>query len=86
MTAHILGRDGQPICPEALERDALSDADFWERVFINLGQPGPDDEGPDEITVSDLGECPVCQERGPCAFDDEGRALVHVEPPEVSGE
>jgi hypothetical protein len=38
-------------------------------------EPGPDDF--DEVT-DQFGSCPECGERGACAYDDEGRPLIHL--------
>lgn len=77
---------GNPLCSEAEYRDSLSDDDFW--VYVLTGQrpddPDPDywdEEVPDDIEMQTMGiaePCPECGERGACAVDAEGRALIHV--------
>lgn len=76
MSLHVVGDDGEPLCPEAAERDALSDTEYWARV---LGY-GPDVEGDEDFvaTVAELTPCPECGSLVACAYDTEGRALMHV--------
>lgn len=78
MTVHIINPDGSYICPEAENRDAMSDGRFWEHVF---GQ-GPEVEyepDADELqAIADLTPCLECGEFGPCAYDLDGRPLVHL--------
>lgn len=72
------------LCPEAAERAAMSDGEFWERVGCNLGcSPGPDYEPdvPDHIQMADLrlsDPCPECGSRGACDYDAEGRPMIHA--------
>lgn len=78
-------RPFRDLCPEADRRDAMDDGEFWDTVAQNiLGNHYPDtddDFDPPEVTAQ-LGPCPECGEMGACAYDDEGRALVHVVPDE----
>jgi len=67
-------------------RDAMTDDEFWAHVAENLAGPLfieaadlMDDEPPSSI---DAGPCPECGEVGACAYDSEGRALIHVTPDE----
>ncbi len=73
------------LCPEAESRAAMSDAEFWEHVL----QPGqladyePDDPDADELSERDIERriatpCPECGQYGACAYDADGRALIHV--------
>lgn len=62
------------LCPEAEERALLTDAEFWEHVF-NIG-PDIDDDFDEHPAV--LTECTECGEFGACAYDDRGRALIHI--------
>ena len=76
----------QSRCPRAAERAAMTDEEFWDDVAANLGYPqGPPDD-PDLVADLDLGlrgpECPVCGELGACAYDAEGRPLIHATDPE----
>lgn len=76
---HLVDGDGQPLCPEAAELDALDDGAFWERVLNGRTDEGPDvDEGEPEREVADLGVCPVCAELGACGYDAEGRPMIHT--------
>ncbi len=73
------------LCPEAEQRDAMTDAEFWEHVL----QPHERaDYEPDEPDDGDIAEwateariatpCPECGQSGACAYDADGRALIHV--------
>lgn len=72
------------LCPEAEYRNGLTDAEFWDYV-LNGRRPddGDDDYGP---TVDgppldgEVGEtaCPECGVYGACAFDIDGRPLIHA--------
>lgn len=71
------------LCPEAERRDAMSDGEFWAWVF-NLAPDTEEELDHDDrrVLVGDLTPCAECGELGPCAYDDHGRALVHVVPEE----
>lgn len=75
------------LCPEADERDAMTDDEFWSHVARNLGMPDPDDQpdwdGPDLNETASMGPCATCGETGACGYDSEGRALIHTTDPEV---
>lgn len=66
------------LCPEADKRDAMTDEEFWAHVF-DAG-PVPDGEFPefDEPVSLDATTCETCGETGACAYDSEGRALIHA--------
>lgn len=40
--------------------------------------PDSDDYGPGEVPLSSLDPCSECGEMGACAWDSEGRPMVHV--------
>lgn len=69
-------------CPEAERRAAMSDGEFWAHV---LGQE-PDPRHDEDAYVPGSGDpelllypCPVCGTAyDACAFDDEGRPLIHA--------
>ena len=75
------------LCPEAEYRASPSDADFWAHVY---GLDGPDRpyDPEDDPNVPDVAEyeletrlanpCPECGQVGACAYDSEGRPLIHV--------
>jgi hypothetical protein len=71
------------LCPEAAMRAAMTDSEFWAHVFPQpdpAGERSPDDQ---EIAEYELNArladpCPECGQRGACAYDTEGRALIHV--------
>jgi hypothetical protein len=70
------------LCPEAEYRDGLSDAEFWDLV-LNGRRPddGDDDYGPDidhEALDPVTTTCAECGVTGACAFDIDGRALIHA--------
>lgn len=67
------------LCPEADQRDAMDDAEFWEHVF---GQPtwDDDDAGPDLDAALNVGVCLECGSSGACGYDAEGRPMIHVVP------
>lgn len=68
------------LCPEADERDAMTDEEFWQRVADNLTGPmwDLDDEGPDLDAAISAPACGVCGSDGACAWDSEGRPLIHA--------
>lgn len=82
MTARVvrdLWADGDPPAPERRlcdDRAGMTDDEFWGSVFP---QPEPFDDGePDLDTVQlDAIPCRECGEVGACAYDSEGRALIH---------
>lgn len=78
MSVHLVDAAGVPLCPEAELRDEMNDGEFWEHVFG--GGPDVDYEpDADELqAVADLTPCLECGEFGPCAYDDDGRPLVHL--------
>lgn len=65
------------LCPERETRDAMPDPEFWEHVLQRGPAPDPEDIDPDELTAQ-TDPCPECGERGACAYDAEGRALIHT--------
>jgi hypothetical protein len=65
-------------------RAAMSDADFWAHVYPQTLPAGWDDS-PSAIDLEDMAQlshlgspCPECGQAGACAYDAEGRALIHV--------
>jgi hypothetical protein len=64
------------LCPEADLRDAMSDEDFWAHVFkLDEEYDGPTY---DEPALGPLTEpCEECGAVGACAWDAEGRPLIH---------
>lgn len=74
---HLVNADGAPLCPEAGARDAMSDADFWDLIFVAPPDTDDDWDHPDEPVVT-YGPCPECGETGPCGYDAEGRPLMHL--------
>lgn len=85
MTAHLTDESGAYLCPEAELRDAMAEGEFWAHVL----QPGegadyePDEPDDGEISEMEIERriadpCPECGQRGACAYDADGRALIHV--------
>jgi len=71
------------LCPEAKARAAMTDAEFWDHVFPQpdlVGERFPDAQEIAEYELTDrlADSCPECGQIGPCAYDNEGRALIHV--------
>lgn len=64
------------LCPESEMRDAMDDGAFWEWVFHRGEMPDQEDDYEPDVVV--LTPCPECGEIGPCAYDAEGRALIHL--------
>lgn len=63
-------------CPEAARRATMSDAEFWEDV---LGVRTEDDEPIDPpVLPLTTGSCEECGATDACAYDAEGRPLIHV--------
>ncbi len=75
-----------PLCPEADYRASLSDGEFWDYVLnghrpgdpVDDYDPDEDDNRPtdDELVIST--PCPECGQVGACAYDAEGRPLIHA--------
>lgn len=63
------------LCPEADMRDAMSDDEFWAHVEPTWGY---DDERPDLDAAIAQDVCGECGSTGACAYDSEGRALIHA--------
>ena len=70
------------LCPEADERDAMDDAEFWAHVLPQQPQWTDEDAGPDLDAALKVGECGVCGSTSACGYDSEGRALIHATTPE----
>lgn len=74
------------LCPEAAKRDAMTDAEFWDWAFNRNDAPEPESDDYDEVDALPFGTlspCPECGEMGPCAYDDDGRPMIHVVNAEV---
>lgn len=65
-------------CPEAADRAAMSDGEFWDHVLERHPGHEFDTDGPDLDVQVSRGPCPECGEPGACAWDSEGRALIHA--------
>lgn len=77
------GRPFRHLCPEADLRDAMTDAEFWEHVADNLSGGRHfdpfDEDAPDLDVAISAKPCAECGEVGACAYDAEGRALIHAD-------
>ncbi len=78
----MTARPFRSLCNEADLRDSMSDREFWAHVYpqTEYEPRQPDDQ---EIEEFDLmarlaDPCPECGVLGACAYDAEGRALIHV--------
>ncbi len=69
------------LCPQADELDAMTDEEFWQRVADNILGPqwDDDDAGVDIDAALNVGICGTCGSGGACAYDSEGRALIHAD-------
>lgn len=58
----------------------MTDEEFWQRVADYLAGPVDDIGHPDYDTPVSLNAtpCVTCGEVGACAYDIEGRALIHA--------
>lgn len=63
-------------CPEREMRAAMSDGQFWEHVLQPDAALYP--EEPDVDPQVRAQPCPECGEHGACAWDSEGRPLIHA--------
>lgn len=67
------------LCREAAFREGLSDPEFWEHVLLGGKAPGPDyDIDLDDIEQMQGSPCPECGQTGACAYDAEGRPMIHT--------
>lgn len=68
------------LCPEFEQRAAMDEYEFWARV-LERDAPlytDPADVAEIDPQVSGGGPCPECGETGACAWDAEGRPLIHA--------
>jgi hypothetical protein len=77
MSADLQGRPYRHLCPKADLRDAMPDDEFWADVYPQ-NDPFDDAEPPAVIPLA-VEPCPVCGEQGACAYDAEGRPLIHTD-------
>lgn len=73
----------EPLCPEAEMRAAMTDDEFWAHVYAQPEFDDPREPDDQEIAEYELGDklggpCPACGQYGACAYDQEGRPLIHV--------
>lgn len=83
----LLALGAQPLCPEHDLRAAMTDAEFWAHVYPQPAEvedydPTEDPNFPDiaeyELEARLATPCPECGQVGACAYDAEGRALIHA--------
>ena len=74
------------LCPEGEYRSNMSDGEFWDRVSKNICGPSIEEFPPDpeEVILGLVGAelskpCIVCGSTGACAYDSEGRPMIHTE-------
>lgn len=73
-------------CPERDRRAALTNEEFWDEVLnVSLEFEGPmiEAESDTEMVSIDGAACTTCDSTGPCAYDAEGRPLIHVDSQEI---
>jgi len=75
----VTDRPHRHLCPKADQRDAMTDEEFWAHVCPDDDDryidPEPDLDDDVQLSAS---ACPKCGEVGACAYDAEGRALIHA--------
>lgn len=80
--APVLFRPHRHRCGEADLRDAMTDEEFWQHVFGRDGwEPDESWDGPGDPMLRANGvtnPCPTCGECGACAYDAEGRPMIHA--------
>jgi len=83
----LLALGARPLCPEHELRAAMTDGEFWAHVLLppdDHRDYDPDDDPnlPDqaeyELDARLATPCPECGQVGACAYDIEGRPLIHV--------
>ncbi|MDY7542620.1 MULTISPECIES: hypothetical protein [unclassified Cryobacterium] len=74
MSMHIVGVE----CVTTDYRASLTDDEFWPFVLGGI-RPGEEPDEPDiEEIANQNGPCPECGEHGACAYDFEGRPMIHI--------
>lgn len=77
MSEPVLFRPHRHLCPEADLRDAMDDGEFWAHV-LGQGTGFDEDYFDHSPTLGPLTEpCGECGSVGACAWDAEGRPLIH---------
>lgn len=71
------------LCGEADLRDSMTDDEFWEHVYSREAWTANDpwDDGPGDPLIIENGvtnPCPECGSLGACAYDAEGRPMIHA--------
>jgi len=75
-------------CPERGRRAAMSDGEFWDNVlgvfpdWPMMIEAESDDEIVDGVPFTDT-PCTLCGATRPCAYDAEGRPLIHADSQEL---
>lgn len=73
------------LCPEAAQRAAMDDAEFWEYVLLG-GPPAGHDYDPDDDPGAPPADevasdpCPICHAVGACGYDAAGLPMIHAIP------
>jgi hypothetical protein len=82
---HLTDTAGRLLCPEAEQRDTMTDAEFWEHVLQPTEGRDYEPDEPDDGEIAEMdaerrlaSPCPECGQVGACAYDADGRALIHV--------
>lgn len=68
------------LCPEAANRAAMRDNEFWAHVYGEDVRPEPYEYDPthEAIGPTIATPCLECGAPGACAFDADGRPLIHA--------
>lgn len=64
-------------CPEWEFRASLTDEEFWAHVFSSVGEEAFIEEMEDVVTQILSQPCEECGSTGACAYDSEGRPMIH---------
>jgi hypothetical protein len=66
------------VCPDHERRAAMSDGEFWEHVLGQRAWSPDDDPEPDVDPQMYTEPCSECGATGACAWDSEGRPMIHT--------
>ena len=70
-------RPHRHLCPDADARDAMNDSEFWAHVYPSTTTDELYDQPEVDVQIADV-PCNECGEIGACAYDVEGRPLIHT--------
>lgn len=67
------------LCPDNEYRNSLTEQEFWEYVLHTEYPNWIDSDDPDLDDDLSQATCTVCGSNGACAYDSEGRPMIHTE-------